>query len=297
MMITCMYTANLTAFMTLDKMGVGLESAKDLLHQDRYVWGFVGDSFLEYLMRNNRDKLYTEIANGGIKLGSVPEGVSKVYEGKFVFIDETRAMEYNMNGACNIMRIGAEFHTFDYAFGLPKNSPFSNLINQQVVRLRELAFFEDLWDKWSTSGIDPAKQCPKNIGSNDSLGFQSVKGIFMILVIGLVFSVLAIIGEFINATTADTHENKDATFCMKLRRRLVLKYDDIKTEWFNFAPKKPKPLPVSGALPVRSCVSELREASADCKRHLGLLKKIAFLVIVILLICFLVVLMNQKIDL
>eukprot|EP00116_Pleurobrachia_bachei_P018152 sb/3478414/ len=52
-------------------MGVGLESAKDLLHQDRYTWGFVGDSFLEYLMRNNRDKLYTDIANGGIKAPKV----------------------------------------------------------------------------------------------------------------------------------------------------------------------------------------------------------------------------------
>ena len=92
-------------------------------------------------MANNIDSEFKKILNGAHKVVDVKEGIKKVREGCFVFIDETPAISYHIMGECNIYYVGGEVQIFDYAFGLPKNSPYSVIINAHVIKLREQGFF------------------------------------------------------------------------------------------------------------------------------------------------------------
>ena len=231
MMIMCMYTANLTAFMTLDKMGVSIDSAKGLLTQDKYAWGIVDHSFLEYLLQNNIDPEYRLLLHGAERLSSVAEGINRLHDGHFAFIDETVGMQYYTQGLCNVFRVQTEFQTFDYAFGLPKNSPHQNLWNGLILKKREEAYFSDLWSKWNDAA--GSKHCENEIGSNESLQLKTLKGIFSLLGIGFTISTFLILIECLVVTASDQYDIQHKTFISKLMRRIRFKLEDISTEWVN----------------------------------------------------------------
>lgn len=234
MMITCMYTANLTAFMTLDKLGVTIDSAKGLLSQDKYKWGIVDHSFLEYLLKNNVDREYRMLLHGAEKLSSISEGIERVHQGYFVFIDESLGMDYNIKNMCNVFKIQTEFQSFDYAFGLPKNSPYLALLNSLMLKKREQAYFADLWKKWiERSGDLVSHSCQTEIGSNESLQFNTLKGIFLLLGFGLGVSIILIVIEWAFAAANDDYDLQHKSYMSKFLRRVSLKLHDINTEWLN----------------------------------------------------------------
>ena len=231
MMIVCMYTANLTAFMTLDKMGVSIDSAKGLLSQDKYTWGIVDHSFLEYLLEQNVDPEYRMLLQGAEKLSGVAEGIMRLHDGHFAFIDETVGMKYYTKGICDVYRVQTEFQTFDYAFGLPKNSPYLSLWNGLILKKREEAYFSDIWKRYNDAA--GSNHCENEIGRNESLQLMTLKGIFYFLGMGLLISTFLIAIEYAVVTASDSSDTKHTTFYSKLMRRLRLKFDDINSEWLN----------------------------------------------------------------
>lgn len=234
MLMTSLYTANLTAFITLNKLGVKIENAKDLLSQNKYSWGLLNQSFVESLLGNNIDQEYRKILQGAEKVSSVKEGIKRVREGGFVFIDETPAISYHIMGECNIFYVGGEVQTFDYAFGLPKNSPYTVIINAHLIKLREQGFFDDVWKKWDK--MPDFKGCNANSKNSNgvTLTITNTQGIFLFLTIGVAISFLIILLELVIAAYKDESDLDHTTYCSKLIRRIDLKIDDVKTEWFKY---------------------------------------------------------------
>ena len=138
LLIISMYTANLTAFMTLDKIGITVDSAKELIkaNKKKYDWGILRGSFVESLLKNNIDPDFKKLVEMAVKVDSVEEGNQRVLGGGFVFIDETPFLRYNLLGSCNIFQVGPEIQPFDYGFGLPKNSPYTELMNTELIKYR-----------------------------------------------------------------------------------------------------------------------------------------------------------------
>lgn len=237
MLMTSLYTANLTAFITLDKIGVKIDNAKDLLNQNRYKWGLLNQSFVEDLLDNNIDPEYKKILQRAEKLTSLAEGVQRVRDGDFVFIDETPAISYHVMGECDIFYVGGEVQTFDYAFGFPKNSPYTPLINAQLIRLRERGFFDDVWKKWDKTPDHEGCGSNKNKSKGVTLTLTNTRGIFLFLCIGIFISLLLILLEMVIAACKDEGDANHQTFKAKLVRRIRLKILDIQTQWMR-TPKK-----------------------------------------------------------
>lgn len=233
LLIISMYTANLTAFMTLDKIGITINSAKELLkqHKKKYEWGIIEGSFVESLLINNVDPDFKKLVDGAVKVKTVEEGNQRVHQGGFAFLDETPFLSYNLLGSCDIFQIGGEIQPFDYGFGLPKSSPYTELMNTQIIKYRELGFFDELWAKWDKT---PADGCDSHhdVGADEVLQMSTLQGIFLLLALGLIISVALMLLETVVATAQDDYDEIHRTFWAKLVRRVRLKYEDIRTEWF-----------------------------------------------------------------
>ena len=83
MILTSMYTANLTAHLTLDQSNVKINELEDLLTQKEYSWGLIKDRNLETMMLNHKNNDYRRIAEKAVKVLSIDEGVAKVKQGGF----------------------------------------------------------------------------------------------------------------------------------------------------------------------------------------------------------------------
>eukprot|EP00116_Pleurobrachia_bachei_P001522 sb/3461784/ len=232
MLITCMYSANLTAFMTLDKIGISIDHAKDLLDQTQYKWGILNQSFVEALLKSNIDKDYQRLVDGAEMLNSFDEGEARVQEGQFVLIDETPFISYNLMGECNIFYVGGELQTFDYAFGFPKNSPYAALINTQMIKLREHGFFDNLWKKYDKTP-DTSKCTSGDPGQKDMLKLGTLKGIFFFLCIGTSISLVLLVLEIIVATFNDGQQqtSPDTSFRTRLKNRIFMKREELRNSW------------------------------------------------------------------
>ena len=58
MILTSMYTANLTAHLTLDRSTATIRGLSDLLVQNDYKWGLIEDRNLEIMMSGHDDQDY-----------------------------------------------------------------------------------------------------------------------------------------------------------------------------------------------------------------------------------------------
>ena len=234
LLIICMYTATLTAFITLDRIGITIDNAKQLLQQHKYSWGLLNHSFVEALLRNNIDPDYEKIVNGALKLPNMSEGIRKVKQGGFVLIDETPLISYDLMGECDMFYIGGEIQTFDYAFGLPKSSPYIALFNTQIIKLREQGYFDGLWKKYDRTP-DHSSDCDSHVtGGSTALNLLTLKGLFYFLCFGIFVSMIVFFFELVVATSKDPGDDKHRTFWGKFNRRIGLKIEDVRTEWFSY---------------------------------------------------------------
>ena len=233
MLIVSMYTANLTAFMTLDKQGVTLSSATDLLYQqddDAFSWGINPEYFSAGLLRSHTNHEYRRLAENATPVENIRAGIEKVGEGNFVYIDDTRWLQHHTTGMCDVFFVGEELASVTYAFGIPNNSPYARLLNRQILQYRESGYFIELWDKLGAHPICETE----TVGNNDKLSFMTLQGIFYVLGWGLLVSLMLLVVEVGVATARDQYPGQpNMTFWGKLRKRIQLKRDDVWTEWLS----------------------------------------------------------------
>ena len=79
------YTANLTAFLTVNNLGVTMTDVKDLLKQEKYSWGVIESRHPESLLLNNLDDDYAKIVNEGEKLTNFKQALERVKRWRLCF--------------------------------------------------------------------------------------------------------------------------------------------------------------------------------------------------------------------
>nr|AHA51452.1 ANF_receptor domain-containing protein [Thalassocalyce inconstans] len=214
-----MYTANLTAFLTISNLGIKLKSVADLLHQNDYEWGLIGSRHPETLLLSNMDKVYSRVVKEGKILDNLTIALENVREGDFVFIDESPVLEYNLRVDCDVFSVGSEFQTFEYAFGLPKHSPYKTLIDSHLLKFREDGFIDTIWARWSSVSY----ACNQGVGETTTLDLDTVSGVFYLLVIAIAISLILFLVELVYASFHDTKLDKDLTLSAALKRRLTFR--------------------------------------------------------------------------
>nr|CAH0102967.1 unnamed protein product [Daphnia galeata] len=128
----------------------------------------------------------------------VKPGSRNVYmEGSLYAKDQIRT-DFKRTGKCNLQFAKEGFFNYYVTFALPKNSPYTQSINQGLLKLQQTGII-DYWDLWFRP-MPP--QCNgKPISGNkapqkkSSLSFKNLTGAFILIGVGLSLSTLVFLCE------------------------------------------------------------------------------------------------------
>ncbi|XP_047217218.1 glutamate receptor ionotropic, kainate 5 isoform X2 [Girardinichthys multiradiatus] len=217
LIIISSYTANLAAFLTVQRMEVPIESPDDLADQTNIEYGTIhGGSTMTFFM-NSRYQTYQRMWNymncklPSVFVKSTEEGIARVLNSKYAFLMESTMNEYYRGLNCNLTQIGGLLDTKGYGIGMPLGSPFREEITQAILQLHENNRLEILKRRWWEGG-----QCPKEEDHRaKGLGMENIGGIFVVLICGLIIAVFVAIMEFVWSTRRSA-ETDEVSVCQEM---------------------------------------------------------------------------------
>ncbi|XP_075867668.1 glutamate receptor ionotropic, kainate 5-like [Nelusetta ayraudi] len=217
LIIISSYTANLAAFLTVQRMEVPIESPDDLADQTNIQYGTIhGGSTMTFFM-NSRYQTYQRMWNymyskqPSVFVKSTEEGIARVLNSKYAFLLESSMNEYHRSLDCNLTQIGGLLDTKGYGIGLPLGSPYRDEISLGILQLQETNRLEILKRRWWEGG-----QCPREEDHRaKGLGMENIGGIFVVLICGLIISVFVAIMEFVWSTRRSA-ETDEVSVCQEM---------------------------------------------------------------------------------
>uniref|UniRef100_A0AAY4ESW2 Glutamate receptor n=1 Tax=Denticeps clupeoides TaxID=299321 RepID=A0AAY4ESW2_9TELE len=180
LIIISSYTANLAAFLTVERMVSPIESAEDLAKQTEIAYGTLDSGSTKEFFRRSKIAVYEKMwsymksAEPSVFAKTTPEGVARVRKskGKFAFLLESTMNEYiEQRKPCDTMKVGGNLDSKGYGVATPKGSALR-------------------WDKTS------------------ALSLSNVAGVFYILVGGLGLAMTVALVEFCYKSRQETKRLK-----------------------------------------------------------------------------------------
>ncbi|KAM8792423.1 LOW QUALITY PROTEIN: glutamate receptor ionotropic, kainate 5-like, partial [Eudromia elegans] len=202
LIIISSYTANLAAFLTVQRMEAPIESADDLADQTNIEYGTIHAGSTMTFFQNSRYQTYQRMWNymqskrPSAFVKSTEEGVARVRRSRYAFLLESTLNEYHRRRDCNLTQIGGLLDTKGYGIGMPLGSPFRDEITLAILQLQENNRLEILKRKWWEGGHCPKEEDHRAKG----LGMENIGGIFVVLVCGLLVAILVAVMEFVWST-------------------------------------------------------------------------------------------------
>ncbi|KAI8520548.1 Glutamate receptor ionotropic, kainate 3 [Branchiostoma belcheri] len=232
LIIISSYTANLAAFLTVERMVIPIESAKTWPRKHRSTMGASRE-------QNSKVPTYQKMwafmntVEPSPFTKTVEEGILRVLNGNYAFLLESTMNEYVRRKSCNLTQIGGPLDSKGYGIGTPNGSPFTDDISNAILSLQEQGRLEELYRKW-WKGSCPAEEKDWFFSS---LKWDQVGGIFIVLMVGLALSTVIAVLEVIVKSKQDA-KKFGSTRCHELMKGLRLAVNC----------KKGEPLSRSGSL-------------------------------------------------
>ncbi|KAM6903772.1 glutamate receptor ionotropic, kainate 5-like [Lycodopsis pacificus] len=217
LIIISSYTANLAAFLTVQRMVAPIESPDDLADQTNIQYGTIhGGSTMTFFM-NSRYQTYQRMWNymnskqPSVFVKSTEEGIARVLNSKYAFLMESTMNEYYRSLNCNLTQIGGLLDTKGYGIGMPLGSPYRDEITLGILQLQESNRLEILKRRWWEGG-----QCLREEDHRaKGLGMENIGGIFVVLICGLIIAVFVAIMEFLWSTRRSA-ESDEVSVCQEM---------------------------------------------------------------------------------
>ncbi|KAF4114988.1 hypothetical protein G5714_005211 [Onychostoma macrolepis] len=221
LIIISSYTANLAAFLTVERMESPIDSADDLAKQTKILYGVVEDgatmTFFKKSKISTYDKMW-EFMNSrrqSVIVKSVEEGIHRVLTSDYAFLMESTAIEFVTQRNCNLTQIGGLIDSKAYGVGTPMGSPYRDKITIAILQLQEEGKLHMMKEKWWRGN-----GCPEEESKEASaLGVQNIGGIFIVLAAGLVLSVFVAVGEVLYKSKQNAQIEK-RSFCSAMVEEL-----------------------------------------------------------------------------
>lgn len=230
MVFISMYTANLTAHLTLERSEQVIRDFKTLLNQKVYQWGIITERNLESLMVNHDDSVISEVLKRARRLRDLEEAMTMVRRTGFVFIDESSVLEFIFKEDCDATLVNTRLFDSQWSFGLQKHSSYKHVLDKQFLQYRESGWFNKLAEKWHGKG---ANNCLLTVGSENRFSLNVLSGLFFVLGVGAMSAVVLLACETLHAAHQDSLHNKELSFLSCLRVRVRLKRMEIANDWLG----------------------------------------------------------------
>ncbi|XP_069579151.1 glutamate receptor 1-like isoform X4 [Brachyistius frenatus] len=218
LIIISSYTANLAAFLTVERMVSPIEGAEDLAKQTEIAYGTLdGGSTKEFFRRSKIavfEKMwsYMKSTDPSVFVKNTNEGVIRVRKskGKYAYLLESSMNEYiEQRKPCDTMKVGGNLDSKGYGVATPKGSPLRIPVNLAVLKLNEQAVLDKLKNKW---WYDKGECGHKDSGRKDktsALSLSNVAGVFYILIGGLGLAMLVALVEFCYKSRIESRRMKE----------------------------------------------------------------------------------------
>ncbi|KAF7991161.1 hypothetical protein HCN44_002723 [Aphidius gifuensis] len=203
LIIISSYTANLAAFLTVERMITPIESAADLAEQTEISYGTLEGGSTMTFFRDSKIGIYQKMwrfmdaKRSSVFVSTYEEGVKRVLEGDYAFLMESTMLDYAVQRDCNLTQIGGLLDSKGYGIATPKGSPWRDKISLAILELQEKGVIQILYDKWWKNTGDVCNRDEKSKESKaNALGVENIGGVFVVLLCGLAFAILVAILEF-----------------------------------------------------------------------------------------------------
>ncbi|THK33259.1 ionotropic receptor 25a [Diachasma alloeum] len=225
------FTANLAAFLTVERMQAQVQSLEQLARQSRINYTVVANSTThQYFqnMKNAEDKLYNvwkeitlnstsdqveyrvwdypikeqygHILQSINTVGPVKdskEGFRKVIESEkaeFAFIHDSSEIKYEVTRSCNLTEIGEVFSEQPYAVAVQQGSHLQEEISRKILDLQKDRYFETLSATYWNASL---KGTCSVADENEGITLESLGGVFIATLFGLALAMITLAGEVI----------------------------------------------------------------------------------------------------
>ncbi|XP_056624982.1 glutamate receptor 1a isoform X2 [Triplophysa dalaica] len=217
LIIISSYTANLAAFLTVERMVSPIESAEDLAKQTEIAYGTLDAGSTKEFFRRSKiavfEKMwsYMKSADPSVFVKTTDEGVMRVRKskGKYAYLLESTMNEYiEQRKPCDTMKVGGNLDSKGYGIATPKGSPLRNPVNLAVLKLNEQGLLDKLKNKWWYDKGECGSGGGDSKDKTSALSLSNVAGVFYILIGGLGLAMLVALVEFCYKSRTESRRMK-----------------------------------------------------------------------------------------
>ncbi|CAF4262862.1 unnamed protein product [Rotaria socialis] len=205
------YTANLVAFLTVEKLVAPIETVEDLAKQQEIKYGSVKNGTTSAFFEKSYVPVFQSMwaamqkCSSEVFVATNDEGVAKVRssKGKYAFFIESTKNEYvNERYPCDTMKVGSDLDSKGYGIATRLGSDLTEAVDIIVTSLRESGFLDKLKQRWWYD-VSECSQTSKDKRFSE-LSLSSVTGLFYIFLFGIILSCLTAFTEFLITAKHDS---------------------------------------------------------------------------------------------
>ncbi|CDQ72280.1 unnamed protein product [Oncorhynchus mykiss] len=215
LIIISSYTANLAAFLTVERMESPVDSADDIAKQTKIEYGVVKDgatmSFFKKSKVSTFEKMWAFMSSkqSTSLVKSIEDGIQRVLKSDYALLMESTTIDYITQRNCNLTQVGGVIDSKGYGIGTPMGSPYRDKVTIAILSILEDGRLHMLKEKWWSGSSCLDEERREKAGP---MGIPNLGGIFIVLACGLVLSVFVAIAEFIYKLRK-TAKREQRSFC------------------------------------------------------------------------------------
>ncbi|XP_074650372.1 glutamate receptor-like [Tubulanus polymorphus] len=226
------YTANLAAFLTVERMSTPIKSAEDLAKQTDIKYGTVKDGTSMSFFKSSQIPTYQRMwqfmksqEEFNVFTKTTKEGIEMVRKsnGKYAHLLESTMNDYTNNKwPCNTMKVGSNLDSKGYGIATPLDSDIRHEVTLKVLEQIENGILHTLEERWWRGKGDCKNEQSKTTEpAQSALDFRNVAGIFLILTGGLAASLVTSVLELLYKAKTDSNRKK-IPFMTSLKAKMHL---------------------------------------------------------------------------
>lgn len=226
------FTANLAAFLTVERMQAPVASLDQLARQSRINYTVVANSdthkyfinmkfaedtlyrmWKELTLNSTSDQTQFRVWDYPIKeqyghillainasepVANASHGFQNVRDhvnADYAFIHDSAEIKYEISRSCELIEVGEVFAEQPYALAIQQGSQLQDELSRSILELQKERFLEGLTAKYWNASVK-ADECPNNEES-EGITLESLGGVFIATLFGLAFAMITLLIEVI----------------------------------------------------------------------------------------------------
>ncbi|CAH0555800.1 unnamed protein product [Brassicogethes aeneus] len=197
MIIVASYTANLAAFLVLERPKTkltGINDARLRNTMENLTCATVKGSSVDMYFRRQVELSNMYRTMEANNYDTAEAAINDVKHGKLMaFIWDSSRLEFEAAQDCELVTAGELFGRSGYGIGLQKGSPWSDDVTLAILDFHESGFMEGLDNKWILQGN--LQQCEQFEKTPNTLGLKNMAGVFILVGAGIIGGIGLIVIE------------------------------------------------------------------------------------------------------